>query len=156
MPEKNNGIMLSQASAQSLMSAGLSWNPQEGDQFLIPEREMDSQRFTLSEMAVIPVLVKGVPAVSFHGTPEWALDYVHLDEVLWLPDETRLREELKSRLQADGSDVFDLMYADGEYLIRFEWHGRALAFRAAEAEEAYAGALIHVLSAWRSEEQTQT
>jgi hypothetical protein len=88
--------------------------------------------------------LQGAPAVTFHGTPEWALDYLYLGETLWLPHESQLRELLQRALAPTGSDTFDLLFADGVYTCRFEWGGEALAFRAEGAEEAYAAALLYL------------
>ena len=43
--------------------------------------------------------------------------------------------------------MFDLLYADGTYTCRFESRGEALAFHAGDAAEAYACALLDLLTA---------
>ena len=87
----------------------------------------------------------GPRLVTFHGTPEWALDYVLLGEVLWMPGEEQLRSRLQAALESAGITVFDLLYADGEYTCRFEWQGHGVACRAPTAPDAYAAALLRVL-----------
>jgi len=137
--------MITKEMAGKLKALGLQWQPAKGDRFVVPDRGLDDQVFTINDMAVIIESLQGTPAVTFHGTPEWALDYVFVGEVLWLPGEEQLRTRLQSALAAAGVDVFDLLYADGVYTCRFEWQGQALAFRAATAPDAYAAALMHVL-----------
>jgi hypothetical protein len=133
--------------ARRLKEAGLTWQPAKGDQFVVPDRGMDEQVFTLNDMAVIIESLKGYPAVTFHGTPEWALDYVFVTETIWLPNESQLRTNLQERLTEAGAPVFDLLFADGVYTCRFEWHREGLAFQGEDAPDAYAGALLHMLTA---------
>ncbi|MCZ7671506.1 MAG: hypothetical protein M5U34_32405 [Chloroflexi bacterium] len=39
-------------------------------------------------------MLKGWPAITFHGTSEWALDHIFMEEVVWMPTEEQLRQEL--------------------------------------------------------------
>ena len=83
--------MISLGTAQALRRAGLSWDPTSGDRFVVPDRGMDEDVFTVSEMVVE---VRDGPAggfVAFNGTTEWALDAVMQREVVWLPREAQLR-----------------------------------------------------------------
>jgi|SRR5450759_2114303 hypothetical protein len=138
--------MITVETARKLKEAGLVWQPSKGDQFMVPEGGMDEQVFVLSDMAVLIESLKGHPAVTFHGTPEWASDYVFVVDTLWLPSESQLRLQLQQRLAEAGAPVFDLLYADGAYTCRFENRGQGLAFRAEDAAEAYASALLHSLT----------
>jgi hypothetical protein len=142
--------MLSLDTARKLSDAGLTWRPARGDRFIVPDRGMDAQVFVINDMATTIETLRGWPAVTFHGTSEWALDYVWLAEVVWLPTEEQLRTALQERLVAASVVVYDLLYADGAYTCRFAWDDQALAFRAAEAVEAYAGAVLHLLQASQS------
>ncbi len=139
--------MISLSSAQRLRDAGLDWQPSHGDRFAIPGRDLDRHQFVLNDLSVWLENLYGKPTLTFHGTPEWALDYVYVGDTVWLPDEGQLREALQRTLAETGSDVFDLLYADSVYTCRFEWGGESLAFQAADAAEAYAAALAHVLGA---------
>jgi hypothetical protein len=130
--------------ARKLKEAGLRWQPRPGDTFIAPDRGMDDQIFVINDMAAIVEKLRGAPAVTFHGTPEWALDYLYLGETLWLPHESQLRDLLQAALAATPADVFDLLYADGVYTCRFEWAGAAVALRATIAADAYAAALLHL------------
>jgi hypothetical protein len=133
--------------AEKLKEAGLAWQPSKGDQFVVPGGGLEDQVFLLSDMAVIIESLKGHPAVTFHGTPEWASDYVFVVDTLWLPNESQLRLQLQQHLAEAGAPVFDLLYLDGAYTCRFENRGEALAFSAKDAAEAYAQALLYLLSA---------
>ena len=68
--------------------------------------------------------------VTFHGTPEWALDYVYLGEAVWLPDEGQVRALLHQSLIQDAPPVYDLLCLDGSFTCRFGWWGESLAFSA--------------------------
>lgn len=134
--------MLKIEMARKLKKAGLTWRPQNGDQFVAPDRDMDDQIFVINDMATIVENWRGGPAVTFHGTPEWALDALYLGETLWLPHEGQLRQLLQQVLAGTPDETFDLLYADGDYTCRFAWHGEAIAARAADAADAYAAALL--------------
>jgi hypothetical protein len=147
LTKRGKNCMVSLDSARKLKQAGLDWQPSKGDWFVVPDRGMDEQVFTINDMAVIIESLKGYPAITFHGTPEWALDYVFVGEAVWLPTEDQLRSYLEKQLKDAGSQIFDLLYIDREYTCRFEWQGEAVAFRAPDASEAYAAAVLHVLTA---------
>jgi len=136
--------MIRVETARRLRDGGLAWKPAHGDRFVAPDRGMDELVFVINDMATIIEMLQGAPAVTFHGTPEWALDYLYLGETVWLPHESQLRDLLQCALAPTGSDTFDLLFADGVYTCRFEWRGEALAFRAEDAAEAYAAALTYL------------
>jgi hypothetical protein len=138
--------MISLNTARRLKETGLVWQPAEGDRFAVPDRGLDDRRFIVNDMATMIELVQGEPSVTFHGTPEWALDYLWLGETIWLPSEEQLRLALQERLVAAGTDSYDLLFADGVCLCRFEFGGAAVVFSAPDAAEAYAAALLHVLA----------
>jgi hypothetical protein len=87
--------MLALDLARALRDAGLSWRPTKGDRFVIPDRDMDDQVFVLSDMVIERFQPpSGDELLAFNGTTEWALDSLESGEVLWLPREDQLREEL--------------------------------------------------------------
>jgi hypothetical protein len=137
--------MISLETARALREAGLVWQPAQGDKFVIPDRGMDQQVFVINDMATVMEMLKGAPAITFHGTPEWALDYIHVGELIWLPGEEELRDRLQEALAAVGQSAYDLLCLGGAYSCRFELGGEALAFHADAAPEAYAAALLHLL-----------
>jgi hypothetical protein len=130
--------------ARRLKDAGVKWEPAQGDKFALLDRELDDRVFVINDMASVIELLHGAPAVTFHGTPEWALDYVLLSEAVWLPDEGQLRQRIHDILALRGEPVYDLLCADDEFICRFEWKGEALAFCATDACDAYGEALLHL------------
>jgi hypothetical protein len=101
--------------------------------------------FIINEMASMLEMYRGFPVITFHGTPEWALDYVHLGETVWLPYEGQLRARLAQRLAIQGVSVYDLLFADDLFTCRFEAGGEAVSFTAEDAEDAYGLALLYLL-----------
>ncbi|WP_374457758.1 pilus assembly protein CpaE [Nocardioides sp.] len=77
--------MISFELARRLHDAGVAWSPRNGDQFWVPERDLDDMVFTVSDMVVE---VRDHPhsrVLAFNGTTEWALDDVEEHEAIWLP-----------------------------------------------------------------------
>jgi len=66
-------------------------------------------------------------------------------EVVWLPAEEQLRQQLEQRLATGVLPVLKLIYAPDGYWCEIQSKGKALAFLGADASEAYAEALLHVL-----------
>ena len=90
--------MLSLSMAQQLKEAGLSWTPALHDFFAIPDRGFDDEVFVISNMFSNVEWLRGHLAVTFQGSVEWALDHIMVTELVWLPTEAQLREELEKRL----------------------------------------------------------
>src|SRR4051794_41982763 len=93
---------------------------------------MDDDVFVVSEMVVEQYQGAAGPLLRFHGTTEWALDYVLVSQVLWLPREDQVRSRLGDRFVA-------LAHVDGEWVVTTS-DGEA--HRAADPEEAYAAAWL--------------
>jgi hypothetical protein len=127
-----DGPVLSPATARRLRDAGLTWSPASGDRFVIADRNMDEDVFVVSEMVVEQYRGAAGPLLRFHGTTEWALDYVLVSQVLWLPREDQLRAELGDRFVA-------LAHVEGSWVVTTA-DGRV--HRADDAEEAYAEAWL--------------
>ena len=136
--------MLSLSTARRLKAAGLAWTPGLHDFFAIPDRGMDDRVFVISDVSVDIELLKGQSIVTFNGTSEWAMDYEVMSEVVWMPTEEQLRQQLEQRL-APGSPALKLTCAPDGYWCEIQWEGHPLAFRDADANEAYAEALRYVL-----------
>lgn len=131
--------MISLATARRLHDAGLAWHPQDGDRFVLPDRGMDDEVFRISEMVVE---VRDAPVgrlIAFNGTTEWALDAVEQAEAVWLPSETQLRERLADAL-------LSLVRAEDGWRCTVQVGRQLLEIAAPEAEEAYADALLRVLT----------
>jgi hypothetical protein len=87
--------VLSPELAVALRDAGLTWTPENGDRFVVPDRDLDDLVFVLSDMVVEEAtLPDGTRVLAFNGTTEWALDAVEATEAIWLPSEAQLRERL--------------------------------------------------------------
>lgn len=83
--------------AEAMDAAGLTWQPASGDRFCIPDRDMDSDVFVISDMTINVEDAIGGAIVKFNGTTEWALDSIAAAQVLWLPWEHQLRDLLGVR-----------------------------------------------------------
>lgn len=137
--------MISLALAQRLKAAGLVWQTSVHDFFAIPEREMDERVFVLSDMMATMALLRGWPAVVFHGTSEWALDYLLTHEAVWLPTESQLRDLLEEKLAAQNGRFHQLQHVADGYDCRFSMSNEEMSKTAASASEAYGLALLHLL-----------
>jgi hypothetical protein len=126
--------------AQRLREAGLTWKPALGDRFAIPDRDLDDEVFVLSNMTIQVHNMPEGRVIGFNGTTEWALDDVELEEAIWLPREDQLRELLGGtfrRLSRDGA----------AFEVTIDLLGERRRFEGDSAEQAYAGALLHLLAA---------
>ena len=139
--------MLSHKTARALRQVGLVWEPVEFDFFAVPDRDLDERVFVISGMPAAVALLHGEPIMTFAGATEWALDYVPAGEVLWLPSEAQLREQLAARLAAAPGFAVALSLTAGGCRCDIVLDGQVLGFQAAEASEAYAAALLHLLAA---------
>lgn len=137
--------MLPISRAQALKAAGLAWQPALHDFFALPHRGMDERLFVLSDMMSYVELVQGQLAITFHGAVEWALDYVMLEEILWIPREGQLREMLEQRLMDEPPPIVCLTSTDDGYRCEIRFRGELVTFEAFGASDAYALALLHVL-----------
>ncbi|MFD0485245.1 pilus assembly protein CpaE [Kineococcus sp. GCM10028916] len=135
--------MISVDLALQLRSAGLQWHPASGDRFVIPNRDMDSDVFTLSDMTIEVHDHPSGKIIGFNGTTEWALDSVDQPEACWLPAEHQLRELLGERFtRLERRDVGDTIV---HRVLLLDERG-ADAFEAEDAAEAYGRALLHHVS----------
>ncbi len=89
--------MLSLDLARKLADAGFDWTPSERDTFIIPDAGMDHKIFVISELQASVYPYFGVQHIMFHGTSEWALDQVMVDDAVWLPSESQLRTAIEER-----------------------------------------------------------
>lgn len=131
--------MISIEMARALREAGVRWDPRAGDRFVVPDRQMDDDVFVVSEMVID---VHDAPAgriIRFNGTVEWALDSIQQAETLWLPSESQLRTLL-------GGTFRQLTRVDGGFQVRITLSGNDVEITADEPEEAYARALLLLLS----------
>lgn len=141
--------MIPLALAVELKEAGLVWRTQNYDFFAIPERGLDDRVFILADMVAYTELVQGWPAVAFHGAAEWALDYIYAHEIVWLPTEEQLREELVARWPEREGLALTLETAGDGYRCRVASTGTVRVFEGPAAGEAYARALLFALRQYR-------
>ncbi len=131
--------------ARQLQQAGLHWQPAENDHFAITATGIDDQVFVVSQFTALVQMLRGEPAITFHGVVEWALDYVLLRDTVWLPSETQLREELETRLPAHGAGQLRLEHTYAGYCCSLGAPDNCLEFQANNAIEAYSQALLYLL-----------
>jgi hypothetical protein len=133
--------MLSLSTARKLKEAGLSWEPALHDFFAVPDRGFDETVFVISDVFANVEWLRGYLSVTFQGGVEWALDYVMVADLVWIPTETQLRQELHQRQPA-----LQLTSTPDGYTCEIQLKDRRLRFEAADGSEAYAAALLHVLA----------
>lgn len=98
--------MVSLRLARQLKEFGLVWRPQLHDFFAIPGREMDERVFVIADVQTYLEFFEGHSIVTFHGVAEWALDYIHEAEVVWMPTGEQVQVRL-AELVAGFAVVFD-------------------------------------------------
>ena len=128
--------MITIEQASRLRKAGVVWAPAAGDRFVVPDRNMDNDVFVVSDMTIEVGDYQGRRMIGFNGTTEWALDSIEQREVIWLPREEQLRALL-------GHTFRTLSAVPGGYRVELT----DTAHTAADAEQAYAKAAIHLLGA---------
>ncbi|MHC3000471.1 pilus assembly protein CpaE [Microbacterium sp. HJ5] len=130
--------MISTELAVALRDAGLVWRPRSGDRFQLDEPEFEADVFTVSEMTIEPREYPTGRILAFNGTTEWALDSVALEDALWLPHESQLRELLGAAFRA-------LRRRPDTYEVEIVTIGERLVFDHPEPADAYALALLALL-----------
>ncbi|MCB0009235.1 MAG: hypothetical protein KDE09_19700 [Anaerolineales bacterium] len=128
--------------ATQLKEAGLEWQPALHDFFSVPFPDLEHRVFVLSDMTINQEVLRGWPALTFSGAMEWALDYVLTMEVVWLPTEAQLRQQLIARSQPD---EMTMTYNGGGYELVLSEEGYREHFSAETAEAVYGQALLAVL-----------
>src|SRR3712207_5779047 len=99
---------------------------------------MDADVFVLSDMTIEVHQFPEGPVIGFNGTTEWALDSIDQSEALWVPAEHQLRELL--------GEAFAGLAPTGEgYRVTLRADGGVRGYDGADAAEAYATALLHLL-----------
>lgn len=137
--------MISLELAQKLKKAGLVWKASNHDFFAIPDRDMDDRIFVITDIMAHLDLLRGWSVITFHGTAEWALDYIVTTEVIWLPTEKQLRRELEKLLQGEVEKGFQLRWENGRYLCQIFFRGNQIQFEASNGSDAYGQTLLYLL-----------
>jgi len=135
--------VISAERAQQLKASGLDWQPAERDLFIMPDHNLEGQIFVVSALPALVQTFGGQRTITFHGSIEWALDYVVLSEAVWLPTETQLRDLLSTAIGPEAplrlerlANGYRLLVGIGADLFEFE---------SLSAEECYAQALVRAL-----------
>ncbi|MCX7521252.1 pilus assembly protein CpaE [Microbacterium sp. STN6] len=132
--------MISREKARGLREAGLAWHPRPGDAFSMLGAEFADEVFTVSEMTIESHEFDTGTILGFNGTTEWALDSVAIEDALWMPREDQLRELL--------GGTFRSLRADGDgFVVSTGLVGRESEYRADAAADAYADALLALITA---------
>lgn len=134
--------MISFELARALRTAGVRWTPRTGDRFRIEREGFDGDVFTVSDMTIEAHEYPSGTVLGFNGTTEWALDSVSLEDSLWLPREDQLRELLRGTFRS----LRRLAEPETRFAVEVELGGRARTFEDAAAENAYAEALLALVS----------
>src|SRR4051812_26531908 len=130
--------MISVGLARRLRDAGLRWDPAPGDRFVVADRDMDDEVFTLSDMTVDVHKQTTGSVIGFNGTVEWALDSVEARDTVWLPSEAQLRELLGGTFRRLSRDPTG-------WRVDLEIAGRPARVEHADAAEAYGLALLRLI-----------
>jgi hypothetical protein len=140
--------------ARKLKSQGVSWTPHPNDFFAIPDRELDDRVFVISEMMTNIEQIRGRPVVSFHGSAEWATDYLVTSEVVWLPRESQVRNLLTNLIgtwpaPANGThettvEGFWVQVSPEFCSCSLNIGGKVHQFKALHAADAYALAFLYL------------
>lgn len=139
--------MISLSTAIQLHEAGLNWIPAMHDFFAIPDRGLDDRVFVINDIMAFIEIRQNMPLVTFHGTAEWALDYVLTSEAVWLPTEEQLRTKLMHYLVSEKQPALSLASRPEGYECQILYKDQRLVFNSSQASEAYAAALLYILKA---------
>jgi hypothetical protein len=137
--------MISLSLAKSLKQAGLVWHSSVNDFFAIPDRGMDDRVFVISELMTNLEILRGWPVITFHGTAEWALDYILTAEVLWLPREEQLRQSLLTAVQDKTIESLQLTFDGQKYHCSLLLDNETQLATASSASAAYGQVLLQIL-----------
>jgi hypothetical protein len=105
---------------------------------VIPERDLDGDVFSINDLSIEVQELAGRPSIMFNGTVEWALDWIHTGDVVWLPTEEQLRAALGT--------AFVALEASAEgFRCTIRIDGSTKSFEAVTAVDAYGYALLAAL-----------
>lgn len=137
--------MISLPLAQQLKENGLEWHYQVYDRFAVPVEGLQDQSFILADIPATVESVQGWPVIMFHGASEWALDYIVMQEVVWLPTENQLRELIEDAILGEETLHLQLILQHDGYRCEMIFQKQKQIFKAKTASDAYGLALLHIL-----------
>lgn len=141
--------MITPTLAKQLKEAGLVWDPQLHDFFMVPEPNLEDRVFVLADLQAYLELYQGRPVVTFHGTAEWALDYILQSEVIWMPTDAQLREILVGLVPG----LVLRHTPPAGYTCTIRLAGQTVSFAADQASDAYGQALLHLMQTQQVDER---
>lgn len=126
--------------ARALVTAGLRWQPANGDWFSLFD---EGEAWLIAPGAIELGQMDGAPVLMFHGASEWALDTVWAGEALWLPNASQLQRALTAYLGANGTFTLEVTATSSRCRATFaDWSYEA---SAVNSEDAYGAVLLAVL-----------
>ncbi|MCX6014195.1 MAG: hypothetical protein NT020_01155 [Chloroflexales bacterium] len=132
--------MIDVALARALVTAGLRWQPTNGDWFCLFD---EGESWLIAPGAIEIGQMDSAPVLMFHGASEWALDTVWAGEALWLPNASQLQLILMQFLGAQGTITLDVTAAGSRCRVRVaDWLHEA---SAVNVEDAYGAVLLAVM-----------
>lgn len=132
--------MITLDTAQLLRDAGLRWEPEAGDRFVITDPRTDDEVYVVSDMTIDVHRFSSGTVLGFNGTTEWALDSVEQERALWLPRESQLRVLLGNTFRR-----FERA-EDGGWRVELVVVGQPVTVLDLDAEQAYARALLILIT----------
>ena len=139
--------MLSQTLALQLQEAGLPWQPDLFDFFVIPVPGLEDRYFVITDMLVDRGIVQGWPALTFNGAAEWALDYILQSDAIWVPTEEQLRKLIFERSGATSQTV---TCGPGTCSLTLQVNGREHTFAGPTLADVLGKALLYFLTEGRT------
>jgi len=137
--------MISLSLARSLKQAGLVWRAGVNDFFAVPDRGMDDRVFVISDLLANLDIFRGWPVVTFHGSAEWALDYILTTEVIWLPREEQLRQAIIDALPEETLESLQLGFDGQKHRCTLVFDDDTILVDAPTASAAYGQVLLRLL-----------
>jgi len=107
---------------------------------VIDQAEVGDEVFTVSEMTVEAHSYPSGTVLGFNGTTEWALDSVALDDAVWLPSESQLREILRGGFKSL------TVTEEGRFRVDIVFRDEPATFVADDADDAYGEAVLHLVT----------
>lgn len=130
--------MISLALATALRDHGLLWTPTEGDRFVLPDRQLAGEVFTLSDMVLEVRRIDRARLLAARHAEYWPLDDIDPATAVWLPHEGQLRERL-------GDAFLSLVRLDDGWRCTCRLRGQLVEHEHTDPSEAYGLALLELL-----------
>ena len=123
----------------------MNWTPAVDDKFANPDRGFDDRLFVIRDVMATMKIRHNLSVVTFQGTVAWTLDYLLVSEVVWMPREDQLRENIFTYHLDESQPELRLEYAKRGCRCDIKIYGIWRTFDVNEASETYAAALLYLL-----------